>query len=150
MQGTEEEPGLMPLAMSTILSLCEETGSRAEMSYYEVYLERCHDLLEPKAKEIAIMDDKEGQIHLRGLSNVAVNAMSEFRETLALGIQRRKVADTDLNDVSSRSHGVLVVTVSTPGCDDSGASVTGKLNLIDLAGSFLKLNVTENLFLTIY
>ncbi|KAG6580544.1 Kinesin-like protein KIN-10B, partial [Cucurbita argyrosperma subsp. sororia] len=135
MQGTEEEPGLMPLAMSRVLSLCEETGCRAEMSYYEVYLERCHDLLEPKAKEIVIMDDKEGQIHLRGLSKVAVNSMSEFRETLALGVQRRKVADTDLNDVSSRSHGVLVITVSSPICGDSAASVTGKLNLIDLAGN---------------
>ncbi|CAK9323261.1 unnamed protein product [Citrullus colocynthis] len=135
MQGTEEEPGLMPLAMSRIVSLCEETGCRAEMSYYEVYLERCHDLLEPKAKEIVIMDDKEGQIHLRGLSKVAVNSMSEFRETLALGIQRRKVADTHLNDVSSRSHGVLVITVSSPVCGNSEASVTGKLNLIDLAGN---------------
>lgn len=138
MQGTEEEPGLMPLAMSRILSLCEETGCRAEISYYEVYLERCHDLLEPKAKEIVILDDKEGQIHLRGLSKVAVNSMSEFRETLAIGFQRRKVADTDLNDVSSRSHGVLVIAVSSPVCADSGASVTGKLNLIDLAGIFLK------------
>ncbi|XP_022145782.1 kinesin-like protein KIN-10B isoform X2 [Momordica charantia] len=135
MQGTEEEPGLMPLAVSKILSLCKGTGFRAEMSYYEVYLERCHDLLEPKAKEIAIMDDKEGQIHLRGLSKVAVNSMSEFQETLALGIQRRKVADTDLNDVSSRSHGVLVITVSSSGCGDSGDNVTGKLNLIDLAGN---------------
>lgn len=148
MQGTEEEPGLMPLAVSKILSLCKGTGFRAEMSYYEVYLERCHDLLEPKAKEIAIMDDKEGQIHLRGLSKVAVNSMSEFQETLALGIQRRKVADTDLNDVSSRSHGVLVITVSSSGCGDSGDNVTGKLNLIDLAGIFIKLN--RSLFLTIY
>ncbi|KAA0044089.1 kinesin-like protein KIF22 [Cucumis melo var. makuwa] len=135
MQGTEEEPGLMPLAMSRILSLCKETGCRAEISYYEVYLERCHDLLEPKAKEILILDDKEGQIHLRGLSKVAINSMAEFRETLAIGIQRRKVADTDLNDVSSRSHGVLVIAVSSPVCGDSGASVTGKLNLIDLAGN---------------
>ncbi|CAK9184206.1 unnamed protein product [Ilex paraguariensis] len=50
-------------------------------------------------------------------------------------ILRRKVAHTGLNDVSSRSHGVLVISVSAPCDDGSGKSVTGKLNLIDLAGN---------------
>ncbi|KAJ6407884.1 hypothetical protein OIU84_011234 [Salix udensis] len=135
MQGTNLLPGLMPLAMSTILSICQRTGSRAEISYYEVYIERCYDLLEDGAKEIVIQDDKDGQVHLKGLSRVPVNSISEFQEVFSRGIQRRKTADTGLNDVSSRSHGVLVVAVSTPGSGDSGAVVSGKLNLIDLAGS---------------
>ncbi|XVF08091.1 hypothetical protein REPUB_Repub06bG0196200 [Reevesia pubescens] len=135
MQGTEELPGLMPLAMSTILSICQSTGCIAEISYYEVYMDRCYDLLEVKTKEISILDDKDGQIHLRGLSRVPINSMSEFREVFSCGIQRRKVAHTGLNDVSSRSHGVLVISVSTP-CDDGSEPVLmGKLNLIDLAGN---------------
>ncbi|XWS59813.1 hypothetical protein CRYUN_Cryun08bG0154100 [Craigia yunnanensis] len=83
MQGTEELPGLMPLAMSTILSICQSTGCIAEISYYE----------------------------------------------------RRKVAHTCLNDVSSRSHGILVIAVSTPCNDGSEPVLMGKLNLIDLAGN---------------
>jgi kinesin family protein 22 len=136
LQGTDEQPGLMPLAMSTILPLCQSTGRTAEISYYEVYMDRCYDLLELKAKEIAILDDKDGKIHLRGLSRVPVKSMSEFYEAFSCGVQRRKVAHTDLNDVSSRSHGVLVISVSTPSGDGSVAAVTGKLNLIDLAGYF--------------
>ncbi|XP_044489140.1 kinesin-like protein KIN-10B isoform X2 [Mangifera indica] len=135
MQGTDEKPGLMSLAMSTILSMCQGTGSTAEISYYEVYMDRCYDLLELKAKEIAILDDKDGQIHLKGLSRVPVNSMTEFQEVFYCGIYRRKVAHTGLNDVSSRSHGVLVISVSTPRLDDSGAPFIGKLNLIDLAGN---------------
>ncbi|EOY07527.1 hypothetical protein SCA6_001493 [Theobroma cacao] len=135
MQGTKELPGLMPLAMSTILSICQSTGCIAEISYYEVYMDRCYDLLEVKTKEISILDDKDGQIHLRGLSRIPINSMSEFHEVFSCGIQRRKVAHTGLNDVSSRSHGVLVIAVSTP-CDDGSGPVTmGKLNLIDLAGN---------------
>ncbi|XP_021289422.1 kinesin-like protein KIN-10B [Herrania umbratica] len=135
MQGTKELPGLVPLAMSTILSICQSTGCIAEISYYEVYMDRCYDLLEVKTKEISILDDKDGQIHLRGLSRVPINSMSEFHEVFSCGIQRRKVAHTGLNDVSSRSHGVLVIAVSTP-CDDGSGPVTmGKLNLIDLAGN---------------
>ncbi|WCJ28300.1 ATP binding microtubule motor family protein [Euphorbia peplus] len=135
MQGTDRLPGLMPLAMSTILSMCERTGSKAEISYFEVYMDRCYDLLELKSKEIAILDDKEGQTHLRGLSRLPVNSPSEFQEAYSRGIQRRKSAHTNLNDVSSRSHGVLVISVSTPCPDGSGASFAGKLNLIDLAGN---------------
>ncbi|KAH9672282.1 kinesin-like protein KIN-10B [Citrus sinensis] len=135
MQGCEERPGLMPLAMSKILSICQSTGSTAEISYYEVYMDRCYDLLEVKTKEISILDDKDGQLHLKGLSRVPVNSMTEFQEIFSRGIQRRKVAHTGLNDVSSRSHGVLVISVSTLLGDDSKAALTGKLNLIDLAGN---------------
>ena len=135
MQGTDELPGLMPLTMSAVLTMCWSTTSTAEMSYYEVYMDRCHDLLEVKAKEIAILDDKDGRIHLKGLPRVSISSMSEFYEVFSRGIQRRKVAHTGLNDVSSRSHGVLVISVSTSCDDGSGAVVIGKLNLIGLAGN---------------
>lgn len=124
----------MPLAMSAILSLCQRTGSKAEISYYEVYLDRCYDLLEVKAKEIAIWDDKDGQIHLGGLSRVPISSMPEFHNVFSCGVHRRKVAHTGLNDVSSRSHGVLVISVSMPCGNGSRDVVLGKLNLIDLAG----------------
>lgn len=65
-----------------------------------------------------------------------MHSMSEFQEIFSSGIQRRKVAHTGLNDVSSRSHGVLMIVVSS--CSDGGKGVvTGKLNLIDLAGDRL-------------
>ncbi|CAD6341653.1 unnamed protein product [Miscanthus lutarioriparius] len=96
------------------------------MSYYEVYMERCYDLLEPKAKEIMALDDKDGNMQLKGLSWVPVRSMEEFEELYSIGVQRRKVAHTGLNDVSSRSHAVLSLRVST-------GVVKRKLNLIDLA-----------------
>ncbi|CAH8318903.1 unnamed protein product [Eruca vesicaria subsp. sativa] len=129
MQGTDDLPGLMQLTMSTILSLCEKTGSRASISYYEVYMDKCWDLLEVKDNEISVWDDKDGQVHLKGLSSIPVGSMSEFHQVYSCGLQRRKVAHTGLNDVSSRSHGVLVISVISEG------AVTGKINLIDLAGS---------------
>ncbi|KAF9599305.1 hypothetical protein IFM89_036603 [Coptis chinensis] len=131
MQGTDELPGIMTLSMSMVLDMCEMSGSIAEISYYEVYMDRCYDLLQPKDQEILVLDDKEGQVHLKGLSRVSVSTMSEFHQVLSSGIQRRKVAHTGLNDVSSRSHGVLVIVVT----DGSSPVVNGKLNLIDLAGN---------------
>ncbi|MED6185574.1 hypothetical protein PIB30_058425 [Stylosanthes scabra] len=135
MQGTNEHPGLMTLAMSMILSICQSSGRTASISYYEVYMDRCYDLLDVKEKEISVWDDKDGQIHLRGLSQVPIHTMSDFHDVFSSGVQRRKVAHTGLNDVSSRSHVVLVISVSTPSADGTGAAVFGKLNLIDLAGN---------------
>ncbi|KAL6574720.1 hypothetical protein OROMI_012005 [Orobanche minor] len=135
MQGTEQLPGLMPLSISNILSMCKFTGSTVTVSYYEIYLDKCYDLLDPKEKEILAWDDKDGQIHLKGLTQTEVNSLAKFYEIFSSALQRRKVAHTGLNDVSSRSHGVLAITILTPSCDSVGNIVTGKLNLIDLAGN---------------
>jgi kinesin family protein 22 len=53
--------------------------------------------------------------------------MEEFQQVYSKGVERRNVSHTDLNDVSSRSHAVLSIRASND-------AVTGKLNLIDLAG----------------
>lgn len=123
-------------AISTILSMCKYTGSKVAISYYEIYLEKCYDLLNLKEKEIMVLNDKDGQMHLKGLSQAGVKSMDEFHEIFYSAIQRRKVAQTGINDVSSRSHGVLVIAISTPSHDNVHNFITGKLNLIDLAGSF--------------
>lgn len=134
MQGTNETPGIMPLAMSSIITMAENTESRVEISYYEVYMDRCYDLLEPKNKEVPVLEDSEGRVQLRGLAQVRVNSLEEFQEVFNYGCLRRKVGHTGLNDVSSRSHGVLMVSVSS---DDGNPDMplVGKLNLIDLAGN---------------
>jgi len=62
--------------------------------------------------------------------------MDEFREIFSTGVQRRKVAHTGLNDVSSRSHGVLTIAVKN-------GNTKGKLNLIDLAGNLTRLDLTR-------
>lgn len=150
LQGSEELPGLMPLAMATVLTICHSSESSVKISYYEVYMDRCYDLLELKEKEIAVLDDKDGRVHLRGLAQIQVNSLSEFHEVFSCATQRRRVAHTGLNDVSSRSHGVLVISVSTPCCDGSGNFVAGKLNLIDLAGfSSLSCLMESTMILTI-
>ncbi|XP_078152467.1 ATP binding microtubule motor family protein [Carex rostrata] len=128
MQGTDAEPGIIPLVMSAIFSMCENTKYSVQMSYYEVYLDRCYDLLEPKVKEVMALDDKDGKVQLKGLYWASVKSMDEFLQTYTIGVQRRKVAHTGLNDVSSRSHAILSVAIS------NGTS-KGKLNLIDLAGN---------------
>lgn len=71
-QGAEGEPGMITLAISAVLSSCENTEDcSVEISFFEIYMDRCYDLLEPKAKEIIAMDDKDGRVRLKGLSWVS-------------------------------------------------------------------------------
>lgn len=56
----------MPLAMSSIITMAENTESIVDISYYEVYMDRCYDLLEPKNKEIPVLEDSEGRVQLSG------------------------------------------------------------------------------------
>ncbi|XP_073135302.1 kinesin-like protein KIN-10B isoform X2 [Henckelia pumila] len=135
MQGSDKVPGLMLRAMSLILSICKSTGSTVAVSYYEVYLDNCYDLLEPKEKKIMVLNDKDDKLHLKGLAQTRVSGIPQFNEIFSAALQRRKVAHTGLNDQSSRSHAVLVITISTPSNDNVSNPVTGKLNLIDLAGN---------------
>ncbi|KAI4972262.1 hypothetical protein ZWY2020_003187 [Hordeum vulgare] len=97
-----------------------------EPDYGAVYMERCYDLLEPKAKEIMALDDKLGNLQLKGLAWAPVRSEEEFQEVYLIGVQSRKAAHTGLNDVSCSSHAVLSIRVSND-------TVKGKLNLIDLA-----------------
>ncbi|CAN6327983.1 unnamed protein product [Urochloa humidicola] len=128
MQGTDDSPGIIPLAALKVLALCTGTWCSMEISYYEVYMERCYDLLVPKAKEILALNDKDGNVQLKGLSWVPVRSMEEFQELYSIGVQRRKAAHTRLSNISCRSHVVLSLRTSTD-------VVKGKINLIDLAGS---------------
>ncbi|KAK1285421.1 Armadillo repeat-containing kinesin-like protein 1 [Acorus calamus] len=144
-EGVVEQPGLMPLSMSAILSLCDDTTS-VEISYYEVYMDRCYDLLEPKAKEIPVLDDKDGRVQLKGLSRIMDShfmyaklryvfspSLSSMKVDKSSRTQRRKVAHTGLNDKSSRSHGILTIYIFKH--DGSNSTLSGKMNLIDLAGN---------------
>jgi hypothetical protein len=69
-QGGVNQPGLMPLALERIVEMAEVRGSKVEVSFFEVYMDRCYDLLEPKEADITVLDDGHGRIQLRGLAQV--------------------------------------------------------------------------------
>jgi hypothetical protein len=60
----------MPLALERIVEMAEVRGSKVEVSFFEVYMDRCYDLLEPKETDILVLDDGHGRVQLRGLAQV--------------------------------------------------------------------------------
>ena len=72
-------------------------------------------------------------MYVQGLSDEYVSSAADIMALLAIGEKHRTVAATDMNEVSSRSHSVLIIVVTQKLKD--GSTRIGKLNMADLAGS---------------
>ncbi|NXI31500.1 KIF14 protein, partial [Sterrhoptilus dennistouni] len=152
MMGFEEDRGIIPRLCEDLFSQIaqmdkEQVLYHLEMSFYEVYNEKIHDLLVFKAEN----GQKKQQLRVRehpvlgpyveGLTGlVSYPDFCLLQSWLELGNKQRATAATVMNDKSSRSHSVftLVMTqtkvefVNEEQCD---RRLTSHINLIDLAGS---------------
>ncbi|KFM10148.1 Kinesin-like KIF14, partial [Aptenodytes forsteri] len=151
MMGFDEDRGIIP-------RLCEDLFTRIaqmdkqqilyhlEMSFFEVYNEKIHDLLVFKAESgqkkqpLRVREHPVLGPYVEGLTVNVVGSYSDIQSWLELGNKQRATAATVMNDKSSRSHSVftLVMTqtkvefVDEEQCD---RRLTSHINLIDLAGS---------------
>ncbi|KFV19412.1 Kinesin-like KIF14, partial [Tauraco erythrolophus] len=151
MMGFGEDQGIIP-------RLCEDLFTRIaqmdkqqilyhlEMSFFEVYNEKIHDLLVFKAESrqkkqpLRVREHPVLGPYVEGLTVNVVSSYSDIQSWLELGNKQRATAATVMNDKSSRSHSVftLVMTqtkvefVDEEQCD---RGLTSHINLIDLAGS---------------
>jgi centromeric protein E len=161
MQGTATSPGVIPLAITDIFSFIRETPQREfllRVSYLEIYNEKIHDLLSapvaqsngmPGAQdEIKLREDSKRGVYATPLKEEIVQSPTQLLRVIARGDQNRRVAGTQYNARSSRSHAVVQIVVESrervsPAATDSnrqtlpagGGVRVSTLSLIDLAGS---------------
>ncbi|KAM7146952.1 kinesin-like protein KIFC3 isoform 3-T5 [Macrochelys suwanniensis] len=141
MEGTPENPGInqraLQLLFSEVQRKASDWGYTITVSVAEIYNEALRDLLgkEPQDKlDIKLCPDGSGQLYVPGLTEFQVQSVEDINQVFEFGHLNRVTEYTSLNEHSSRSHALLIVTVR--GLDYStGLRTTGKLNLVDLAGS---------------
>ncbi|XP_023780247.1 kinesin-like protein KIF6 [Cyanistes caeruleus] len=85
-------------------------------------------------QKVTIMEDSDQNIHLKNLSLLQATNEEEALNLLFLGDTNRMIAETPMNQASSRSHCIFTIYVSSkePG---SATIRCSKLHLVDLAGS---------------
>ncbi|KAF8399801.1 hypothetical protein HHK36_015672 [Tetracentron sinense] len=134
--GSDEKPGLEPLAMAEILSMSKEIGNLVTISCYEIYQDHIYDLLEHKEQEVLVLEDAVGRINskdfLRQVQIVPMKSIIEFSNLYLHNCTLRKPSQKGINNVNRRSHNGLIVYVS---CNerDSDTHIVGKMNFVDLA-----------------
>uniref|UniRef100_A0ABM5EUB0 Kinesin-like protein n=2 Tax=Pogona vitticeps TaxID=103695 RepID=A0ABM5EUB0_9SAUR len=141
MEGTLENPGINQRALRLLFSEVQAKASdwdyKITVSVAEIYNEALRDLLGkgPQEKlEIKLCPDGSGQLYVPGLTEFPVHCVEDINKVFEFGHVNRATECTYLNEHSSRSHALLIITVR--GVDYStGIRTTGKLNLVDLAGS---------------
>uniref|UniRef100_A0A671Z4S1 Kinesin-like protein KIF14 n=1 Tax=Sparus aurata TaxID=8175 RepID=A0A671Z4S1_SPAAU len=136
MMGFGEEEGVIPRFCNELFSGLasmehEEVKCHVEMSYFEVYNEKIHDLLvtrdEPNQRRMPLRV-REHPVH------------GPYVGWLKLGNKQRATAATGMNDKSSRSHSVFTLVMTQTQtelveCEEHEHSITSRINLVDLAGS---------------
>ncbi|XP_010078359.1 PREDICTED: kinesin-like protein KIF14, partial [Pterocles gutturalis] len=151
MMGFDEDRGIIPRLCEDLFTQIAQMDKQQvlyhlEMSFFEVYNEKIHDLLVFKAESgqkkqpLRVREHPVLGPYVEGLTVNVVSSYSDIQSWLELGNKQRATAATVMNDRSSRSHSVftLMMTqtkvefVDEEQCDHR---LTSHINLIDLAGS---------------
>lgn len=127
---SEESRGMIPRSISEIFNYLsfQKIKSKLKVSYFQIYNESILDLLSPSEKSLQIREDKAKKTFIEGLSEFTVCSFEEVLSLLQKGSQMRVTGSTKMNDLSSRSHAIFVLTI------EQNEKIS-KINFVDLAGS---------------
>ncbi|XP_054283373.1 chromosome-associated kinesin KIF4A-like [Macrosteles quadrilineatus] len=138
-----EKAGIIPRFSKQIFNTVEGSkdylSAQIEISYFEIYNEKIHDLLRPseesgRAAPLRVREHPEMGPYVVDLTVRKVCSFRSLQDWLRIGNSHKATAATEMNVNSSRSHSIFTITL-TQSQDDDRPSVCSKINLVDLAGS---------------
>jgi kinesin family member 5 len=133
-----QNKGIIPRIVEQLFAAFQTAPQHMEFTvkvgYLEIYMERIRDLLNPQKDNLAIHEDKIHGVYVKDLTEAYANSADEVYAYLQIGQRSRATAATNMNQESSRSHSVFVITISQKDTT-TGTQKSGVLYLVDLAGS---------------
>ncbi|XAR64166.1 Plus-end-directed kinesin ATPase [Bertholletia excelsa] len=115
-----------------------------KFSAMEIYNEAVRDLLSPDSTPLRLLDDPERGTVVDKLTEETLTDWSHFKELLCVCevftcAAQRHIGETSLNELSSRSHQIIRLTIESSARSYNGAenssTLTASVNFVDLAGS---------------
>uniref|UniRef100_A0A8C8IY58 Kinesin-like protein n=1 Tax=Oncorhynchus tshawytscha TaxID=74940 RepID=A0A8C8IY58_ONCTS len=144
MEGVRNDPerrGVIPNSFEhvfTHISRSQNQQYLVRASYLEIYQEEIRDLLsKDQSRRLELKERPDTGVYVKDLSSFVTKSVREIEHVMNVGNQNRSVGSTNMNEHSSRSHAIFLITVecSELGVDGENHIRVGKLNLVDLAGS---------------
>lgn len=133
-----ENMGIIPLSIRHIFKSIQNMPSREfllRLSCLEIYNEVITDLLQEGNSNLKVKVLPTGEVHVNKLTEKIVVSPDQILGFFKTASERRHVAETDMNEYSSRSHTVFRLVVESREHGNVGAVSVATLYLIDLAGS---------------
>ncbi|RLM86547.1 phragmoplast orienting kinesin-1-like [Panicum miliaceum] len=140
-----KDAGLTPRIFEYLFARINEEEERrreeklkyiCKCSFLEIYNEQITDLLEPSSTNLQIREDIKKGVYVENLMECYVSSVKDVMLLLLQGVANRKMAATNMNRESSRSHSVFTCVIESCWESDSMTHLRfGRLNLVDLAGS---------------
>ena len=134
----EEQRGIIPRIVEQMFaSILRSPGNieyTVRVSYMEIYMEKIRDLLVPQNDNLPVHEEKSRGVYVKGLLEIYVSSVQEVFEVMRRGGAARATAATNMNQESSRSHSIFVITITQKNVE-TGSAKSGQLFLVDLAGS---------------
>ena len=140
MQGemeSENTQGIIPRMISHVFKHIyknEGIDFMIKVSMIEIYQEKIRDLFDVSRVNLNIREDSIKGIYVDGASERYVGCPNDVLALLEMGSANRAQAATNMNEHSSRSHSIFILTINQTNKIE-GFSKIGKLYLVDLAGS---------------
>ncbi|KAL7118896.1 hypothetical protein ACP275_02G029800 [Erythranthe tilingii] len=114
----------------------EQLKYNCKCSFLEIYNEQITDLLDPSSTNLMLREDMKKGVYVENLSEFEVHTVGDILQLLTQGSSNRRVAATNMNRESSRSHSVFTCVIESRWEKDSATNFRfARLNLVDLAGS---------------
>ncbi|XP_018092567.1 kinesin-like protein KIF3B isoform X2 [Xenopus laevis] len=144
MEGVRSDPekrGVIPNSFEHIFTHISRSQNQQYLvraSYLEIYQEEIRDLLsKDQSKRLELKERPDTGVYVKDLSSFVTKSVKEIEHVMNVGNQNRSVGATNMNEHSSRSHAIFMITIecSQIGLDGENHIRVGKLNLVDLAGS---------------
>jgi len=136
--GDAELEGIIPRTIKHVFEFIRDTTEDSEftvkVSMVEIYMEKIKDLIEPLRNNLNIREDRAKGIYIEDLSEHYVACEEEVLDFMKIGSDNRTIGQTKMNEKSSRSHSIFIMTIYQNNLKLMTAK-TGKLFLVDLAGS---------------
>lgn len=144
MEGVRSDPilrGVIPNSFEHIFTHIARTQNQQYLvraSYLEIYQEDIRDLLsKDQSRRLELKERPDTGVYVKDLQSFVCKSVKEIEHVMNVGNQNRAVGATNMNEHSSRSHAIFIITIecSKPGADGENHIRVGKLNMVDLAGS---------------
>ena len=113
---TKNNEGLIPLSIKEIFNSLNSKDSSitkyiVKVSYSEIYNETVNDLIDSSKKNLEIRESAPKGIFVNNLSEITVTNVEKAMQLLNKGESNRIIAETKLNEKSSRSHTIFKINI---------------------------------------